>query len=161
MIFKIKLTGHILALIFILLYSEIYAQNIIVTGSWFLTIDTSYLQSGAGSDLTNPFESASAEIEIENKILNKKYWRVDVKKMDNNWHSNFNLYIRRTTDGTGKGWISGGTNYQEITDVDQSYFNGYSNRRNIGNQLKLDNVSVQIPSDTYTTTVYYTVIQTG
>jgi hypothetical protein len=84
---------------------------------------------------------------------------VDVKKSDTNWHANFQLYVRRTSDGSGSGSISGGTSYQEITDTDQSFFNGTLDRSNITGQLELTGVTVQIPVDTYTTTVYYTVVE--
>lgn len=149
----------VLLLLFLLIssYGICWAVSITVTGSWAETIDALDLQAGAGSDLIDTYESASNTVAID--IIAPTNWRVDVKKSDTNWPANFQLYVRRTSDGSGSGSISGGTSYQEITDTDQSFFNGTLDRSNITGQLKLTGVSVQIPVDTYTTTVYYTVVE--
>jgi hypothetical protein len=160
---KMKITTKflILLIIFGLIATgkKIKAQDITVTGSWFLTIDASDLQAGAGSDLIDTYESASNQVTIDISSVGGNNWRVDVKKVDTNWHSSFHLYVKRTSNGTGSGGgsISGGTSYQEVTDTDQSFFSGNRNRYGINVQLKLSGVSVQIPPDTYITTVYYTV----
>lgn len=149
----------VLLLLFLLIssYGICWAVSITLTGSWDETIDALDLQAGAGSDLIDTYESASNTVAID--IIAPTNWRVDVKKSDTNWHANFQLYVRRTSDGSGSGSISGGTSYQEITDTDQSFFNGTIDRSNITGQLELTGVSVQIPVDTYTTTVYYTVVE--
>jgi len=139
---------------------RINAADIVVSGIWSETIDASDLQAGAGSDLYSSYESASDAISID--ITAADYYGVDVKKIDANWHSNFQLFVRRTTDGSGPGGskISGGDSYQEVTDTYQNFFTGRRNRSNVKIQLRLDGVSVQVPPDTYTTTVYYTVYDT-
>jgi len=139
---------------------KIQAQiNITVTGSWSETIDASDLLAGAGSDLINTYESIAdaVSISISETSGASDNWRVDVKKVDTNWDSSFYLYVKRTSDGTG-GSVSGGTAYQEITDVDESFFSGSDDVSGIDIQLKLSGVSVQIPPDSYMTTVYYTVV---
>ena len=152
-------------LIFIIIFGLIFiakkirTQDIIVTGSWTLTIDASDLQAGAGSDLIDTYESASDQIDITLYVQGANQWRVDVRKSDSNWHSDFQSSVRRTSDGSGPGSISGGTSYQVVTDTDQSFFNGHKDRQGIKVQLELSGVSVQIPPDTYSTTVYYTVVQ--
>lgn len=151
-------------LIFIIIFglipidNKVHTHDITVTGSWILTIDASDLLAGAGSDLIDTYESASDQIDIYIDAQGAKSWRVDVRKGDTNWHSDFQLSLRRTSDGTGYGFISGGTSYQEVTDTDQSFFNGGRDRSDIKVQLELSGVSVQVPTDTYATTVYYTVV---
>jgi hypothetical protein len=140
--------------------SGIYAAvGIKLTGVWFETIDASDLQAGAGSNLIDTYESLSDQTSIEIIGAAGKNWRVDVKKTDTNWHSNFELSVRRTSDGTGPGTISGGTSYQEVTDTDKTFFDGSESRIDIYEQLKLSGVSVQVPWDTYVTTIYYTVVE--
>jgi len=133
-----------------------------VTGSWSLSIDASDLVAGAGSDLIDTYESASDEVHIDISVWGRgsRSWRVDVRKSDSSWHGNYHLYVRRTSNGSGWGSISGGTSYQEVTDTDQSFFSGNWGRSNIHIQLRLSGVSVQIPPNTYTTTVIYTVTST-
>lgn len=137
---------------------NVRTQDITVTGSWILTIDASDLQAGAGSDLIDTYESASDQIDVYVHAIGARTWRVNVRKSDANWHSNFQLSVRRTSDGTGAGSISGGTSYQVVTDTDQIFFDGNKDRQDIKVQLKLTGVSVQVPTDTYTITVYYTVV---
>lgn len=148
-------------LYFVIFCFNIRAQDITVTGSWSGSIDGSDLQSGAGSDLVDTYESLSDQIIIDVTGAGMNSWRVDVSKVDGNWDGNFHLYVRRTSDGIGMGPINGGTAYQEVMDTDQSFFDSQQSRTDIHVQLKLNGVSVQIPPDAYSTTVYYTVINTG
>jgi len=134
------------------------AINITVTGSWNLNITGDDLISGAGSDLKSSYESDKNAITID--ITNtEKNWRVDVCKSDTNWPSNFHLYVKRTSNGSGPGNISGGTTYQEVIDTDKYFFSGEEKRRRINVQLKLSGVSIAIPPDTYITTIIYTVTE--
>jgi len=130
--------------------------SITVTGSWSETIDASDLVAGAGSDLISTCQSAADAVSIDTTETSGN-WGLDVKKVDTNWHSNLHLYVKRTSDGTGPGSISDGDSYQEITDTDLSFFSGNGDRSNVNVQLQLTGVSVQVPPDTYTTTIYYTV----
>lgn len=134
------------------------AVSITVSGSWSLSIDASDLVAGAGSDLIGTYQSNSDQIVLDIDV-GKGNFRVDVSKINTNWHSDFQLYVRRTSDGTGSGKISGGTSYQEVTDTYQSFFTFKKDRTGINLQLKLSGVSVQVAPDTYTTTVYYTVVK--
>ena len=131
--------------------------TITVTGSWMLTISTGDLQGGAGSDLNPTYESATDQIIIDIGSGKNDYWRVDVSKIDFNWDSQMLLSVKRTSDGSGGGFISGGTNYLLITDTDQEFFNGFKKIDDIAIQLQLDGISLEIPEDTYSTTVYYTI----
>jgi len=133
-----------------------WAISITVTGSWSETIDALDLQAGAGSDLISTYESAAEAVSIDISATSGN-WGLDVKKIDTNWHSNLHLHVKKTSDGTGSGSISGGDSYQEVTDIDQSFFSGNGDRSNVNVQLKLNGVSIQVPPDTYTTTIYYTV----
>lgn len=146
------------------LASEISAmQDITATGSWSLTIDVNDLQGTAGSNLNSSYESITNQVEIDVSgiILPTENWRVDVRKSDIAWSGNFQLSIVRTGDGTGIPVLSGiseGTVYQEVTDTAQSFFEGFGNRNAIPIQLKIDNVSVAIPAEIYSTTVIYTIV---
>ncbi len=138
-----------------------YSQTISVTGNWDLTIDETDLQGGPGTDLISTYASVtSMTIEVIKGNDNKKWnWRVDVSKIDNNWHGDFHLDVRRTGPGSGRGTISGGTIYQEISSTYQSFFSGYKNRHDVPFQYQLRGVSVQVVPNTYTTTVWFTVIE--
>jgi hypothetical protein len=131
-----------------------WAISITATGSWPETIDASDL--AAGSDLISIYESASNALVIDISETAGN-WAVDVKKLDTTWHNNLHLYIKRTSDGSGPGTISGGATYQELTDTDLGFFSGSNDRSNINIQLKLTGVTITVPPNVYNTMVYYTV----
>ena len=143
----------------IFLAGKAEAIDIAAVGSWSLSVTSADLVAGAGSDLKSDYESAvdAVSISISATAGALDSWRVDVKKVDTNWQGNLILYIKRTSDGTG-GSISGGTAYQEVTDINTSFFSGSDDVSGVKAQLKLSGVSIQIPIDTYTTIVYYTVV---
>lgn len=151
----------ILTLIFVIIFLAGTAGAIDITaaGSWSLSIASSDLTAGAGSDLKSDYESAADAVSISISATTdaSDAWRVDVKKVDTNWHGNFTLYVRRTSDGAG-GSVTGGAAYQQVGNTGASFFSGSGNVSGVKVQLKLSGVSLQIPPDTYTATVYYTVV---
>ena len=155
---RLKRKFAILILLFglIFLANKAEALDITVTGDWSETINASDLISGAGSDLIGGYETASNAVSLSISGTTGT-WRIDVKRVDSTWPGDLILYVKRTSDGTGSGSISGGQSYQEVTDTDLSFFSGNGDRSNVNVQLKLTGVSIQVPLDTYTTTVYYTV----
>jgi len=158
-----KLASSFFALCFSVFFgNEVCGQiSITLTGSWSETINAADLTAGPGSDLQDSYESAAdaASLSISGTGGVGDTWRIDVKKVDANWHGNFVLSVRRTSAGTG-GSVSGGDAYQQVTDTDNSFFSGSEDVSGINVQLKLSGVSIQVPPDTYTTTVYYTVVDT-
>jgi hypothetical protein len=137
------------------------AANITITGSWSRTIGAADLWFGAGSDLRPSYQSATNQITMGVQTGAGMNWRVDVRRIDSNWHANFQLSIRRTNNGTfGAGWVAGGTTFLLITTASQTFVTGWDNRYGITLQEQLAGVSVSIPQATYTTTIEYTVVDT-
>jgi len=133
-----------------------WAISITATGNWSETIDASDLTAGAGSNLIDTYQSAADAVSMDIAATSGN-WKLDVKKINSNWHDNLHLYIQRTSDGTGPGSISGGDSYLEVTDIDITFFSGNGDRSNVNVRLKLTGVSVQVPPGVYTAAVYYTV----
>jgi len=133
--------------------------SIKVTGNWSETIDKNDLLSGAGSDLQSTYTSVSGQISIDisGRIGVSDAWRIDIRKVDNNWSNNLHPYVMRTSDGNG-GSVSGGTSYQEVTDINTPFFSGSGKVRGIKVQLRLTGASIQIPPSSYSTMLYYTVV---
>jgi hypothetical protein len=137
----------------------LFAQEVEVTGSWEVDIDVTDMTGGPGSDLNPTYESDVDQIDVAIKGKKTKEWQLYVKRSDWVWDPNFQLFVRRTSDGVGSGYIAGGLDYLEVTESDQLFYYGGKNRSKVNVQLKLDNVSVAIPYDVYTTNVVYTVIE--
>lgn len=139
---------------------------ITVTGSWSLSIGQADLQGAAGSDLTASYQSAADQLLMTISGSGGHTWRVDLYRVDSTWNSNFVLSIKRTNDGTpqGKGSHSIdslGLTYQAITTVEKTFWSGLGDYSNIALQYQLSGVSCAIPAASYSTTVYFTVVQTN
>jgi hypothetical protein len=137
------------------------AISIAVTGSWYESIDKNDLVSGAGSDLQSTYTSVSGQvsIDISDTTGADDTWRVEIKKADTNWDANLHVHVIRTSDGSG-GSVSGGGSYQEVTNIDTPFFTGDDDVTGINIQLRMTGASVQTSPDSYSTALYYTVIDT-
>ena len=134
------------------------AIDIFVSGSWFVTIDATNLQNGPGSDLDPTHTSSNTQIRITIRNTNRS-WIVYVRSVPANWHPDVRLGLRRTRDGLGPGWISGGTSWMELDEIDREFFRGSMRRSNVRARCGIDGVSVAVPPDTYSTIVMYTVME--
>ncbi|MBN2655985.1 MAG: hypothetical protein JXR86_02920 [Spirochaetales bacterium] len=139
------------------------AITISLSGSWSLSIDSSDVSSGAGGDLNSQYQSNADQVSLDigDLIDSGDAWELQVHKEDLLWHSDMILGLLRTSGGSGAGTISGGDSlFLELTATDQYFFDGTGDRSLIDIQLRLSGISVVIPADTYSTTIYFTVIDT-
>jgi hypothetical protein len=160
-LFVMKILFMLTAFI-LLVIARTEAMDISAVGSWSGTIDAAALQAGAGSNLTDTYESVAGAtvLTIFNTASNSDNWRVDVRRTDAAWHSNFHLYVKRTSDGTGSGSISGGSSYLEIPTIDSQFFSGAGNRDGINLRYILTGMSVSASPNVYGSTVIFTVVDT-
>ena len=135
------------------------AVSITLTGSWFETIDKNDLLYGAGSDLQGTYTSVSGQVSIDvsGTSGSSDEWRIDIKKIDSSWSNQLHPYVMRTSAGTG-GSVSGGESYQEVTDINASFFSGSGDVTGIKAQLRMTGASVQINPASYSTVLYYTIV---
>ncbi len=153
----------LLTLVFCWTQPAFAVLSIATTGSWSLTVDATDLVAGAGTDLVSTQTSSSTQgsIDITGTTGSTDNWRVDVKRVDTTWDSDFTIYVRRTGDGTGTGTISGGTTFQAVTTTDATFFSGAGDRSGIDVEFKIEGFSVStIPVDIYDTSITYTIVDT-
>ena len=135
------------------------AIKIRVTGKWQENLRVQDLAGGAGTDFTYPFESAENEVRItiSKTTTPTTAWKVEVKRIDTNWHPSLVLSVKRTSDHAG---VSGGTDYIEIETTDKELFTGSGEVSQIDLKFSLEGVSAGVISaDDYTTEVHYTVTE--
>ncbi|MBN1821844.1 MAG: hypothetical protein JXR31_14715 [Prolixibacteraceae bacterium] len=123
----------------------------------------------AGSDYSNTVTSTSGPyIDISHsnglsRLFGNFSWRVAINKSDIIWNSSLQIQVRRSGDGSGGSWfynsISGGTNFQNVTDIPNNLFQGMGVRNDVPIQFRINNISVLVPADDYETTIYFTVYQ--
>lgn len=139
----------------------LYATDIGATGGWTgLTIGSSDLKGGAGTDLQNSYESDSKATMINVTSTSGK-WEVQVRKVEegsNLWPNGVSLSVRRTGEGSGGGTITGGDSYISVTRTDVVFFEGTGDRTAIPVQYKISGMSVSVPPGTYSTTLTFTVV---
>lgn len=130
------------------------------TGDWSLSVGSSDLQSGAGSDLIADYDNAGSPgiISIAGTSGDADAWRIDVRRVDLQWDSGLTLRVKRISDGLGGGSVSGGESYLDIGLADFTFFSGLGDRSGVQVQFQLSGVSLQLPPDTYSTTIVYTVV---
>ena len=131
------------------------AGDILATGGWTPTIDASDLTAGAGSDLAASYESATDATDLDMTVAGN--YRVDVRRNTATWDAALTLYVKRTSDGSGAGSISGGTAYLAVTTNNQEFFTGSLNRTNVTVQYQVDGLSIDVDPGMYNTTVSYTI----
>jgi hypothetical protein len=151
---------NILICIVVLLFQfNVSGSDIYVTGSWSLELGATDLISGAGSGYPNSFQSSTSQISLEIDAPSESVeWEVYVAKRSNNWHPNLSLGITRMTTGGNQYILDGQGSPTEINGSETYFFSGQSDAVGIECQLQIEGTSLAIPPDTYTTTVYYLVI---
>jgi hypothetical protein len=151
-----KSTILVFLLGFMLLANEAWpAMYMNLTGSWSEIVNS---VPYAGNDFQNTYESATDQVTID--VLGtagvSDQWQIVVKKSNVDWHNDLHFFVKRTSDGAGAGSISDGmADYVEINDINQYFFSGSGNRRDINIQLKLSGVSVRMPFGRYSIRILY------
>ena len=132
-----------------------------VTNSPSITITTTNLASGAGSDLTPTAivtTTQSLTITVSGIFSGLITWEVDValSSANSTWPSGVSVTAKRTTNG-GNGTISGGTAGVQVTNSPQALFTGRGSAT-IAVQYSLSGLSLAScsPGTTYSYPLTYT-----
>jgi hypothetical protein len=155
--------GRAFILLVPLLLTGIKAQaiDIAAAGGWNESVDQSDLISGPGSELIQVYESAAGGtvLDVSSCIDDSDNWRIDVRRIDDgSWPGDLVLYLRRTSDGSGGGSISGGLSYVEVSTTDTELFSGTGNRTGINLQYRLTGMSTSVSPDDYSQTMVFTLV---
>jgi len=141
-----------------LLVVEASAVDISTSGDWTQTIMASDLSRGAGSDLNSQYDSPVGITTINISNVSGT-WQVNVRRDTGSWPAGLHVWVRRTSDGTGTGSISGGAAYVEVTALDTAVFSGTDPRDNVALQFRVTGMSKTVSPDTYVSSMIYTVTQ--
>jgi hypothetical protein len=149
------------AIFFSLAHAEAKQVKISAAGGWNFTVDASDLTPGPGGDMADKESAPSATfltVSVKGPGWKVEVWRVDARRSDTVWDGNLILYVRRTSDGTGSGTVSGGSSYIPVGLTNTPFFSGSESKSNMGVQYRLGS-SVSVPPGSYGTTVIYTITQ--
>lgn len=147
-----------LASLAVLAVPAVHAADIVVTGNWFQSINQAALTAGAGTDVSDPIESASGVITLDVTNTLGASWTVQIARTDLSWPPAVVVAARRTSDGSGGGSISGGAAYVTASSAPQQFFTGTGDRTGIRIQLRSTGLSVRnVSPGTYSTRLTYSI----
>lgn len=137
------------------------AIDLSASGGLMRIVNASNLVAGAGSNLLPTLDDAAAtNLSIINTSGSIDHWRIDVRRSDATWHNALSLYVRRISDGSGSGTVTGGLSPVEISGTDVQFFSGEGDRNGLFLSYQLTGMSVAVSPNTYSTTVIFTVVDT-
>ena len=143
-------------LLVLALSGSVRSADITTIGDWVTTVTAANLVAGAGSDLQAQFESISGVTTLT--IFNTaEAWSLRARRSGNQWDGAVTVYVKRTSNGSGSGNISGGNAYVELTGTDGEIFSGSGNRSAISLQFKLTGLSKTVSPATYLSSIIFTV----
>lgn len=135
------------------------AIDLSASGGLIRVVNTSHLLAGAGSNLATTYDDAAAtNLAIVNTSGSSDHWRIDVRRIDSTWNNSLKLYVKRISDGSGSGAVTGGLSYVEITGNEIEFFSGAGDRDGLTLSYELTGMSVAVPPNMYRTTITYTVV---
>lgn len=135
--------------------------------SAFLTFPDEQLRVfNAGSDIPNQLVTGPNDMLID--IYRRNFiqnffpfeWRIEVSRIDTEWHPDLRLEVRRS--GNGQGFYSiptGGEVYQTIAPTPSLLMEGVGYRVDIPLQFRIRGCSVTLPAKTYQTTILLTLVE--
>lgn len=138
------------------LSGTIQSADITSSGDWVASISAANLASGAGSDLQAQIESVAGVTNLT--ITNVTgAWSLRARRNGSQWAGAVSVYVKRTSDGSGSGAISGGGGYVELTGTDAEIFSGSGARSGISLQFKLTGLTRKVSPATYLSSIIFTV----
>jgi hypothetical protein len=149
-----------LLFLFLLASVRLSAATIVATGSWSMSLGTSDLLGGAGTNLPSTVTSTSSiiTVDVTNAPLVGVYHVY--ARVSGTVPAGVTIWMQRTSDGSSflnLGAITGGSAYQSLGGTDTEIFAGALDRYTIALQLKVTGVSVGITPATYQPNIILTV----
>jgi hypothetical protein len=160
----------ILLLLF-LKFTNTSAQNILIGASGNISFNQSEITiSEAGEDYSSTIEALNSLYinVVYNDDWNKRgnspmnKWKIEIYKSDLSWHPDLMLETKRTGEGNqldrrGNPYVQDGENYQHITNNPAYFFKGRGEFENIPVNFRISGASLTMGSETFETSVIFTV----
>jgi hypothetical protein len=116
--------------------------DIFTTGVWSPQITTS-------TDRGMPIDSAETSLFITVDVAEAAPWTVWFQTQNASLSDGLRLSIKRVSNGSGTGSISGGTDYVVVDSSAQIMFTGTGDRQDVGVQMRLNGVAGGQPAPGY------------
>jgi hypothetical protein len=132
------------------------AADLVASGGWTQRLSAAHLVAGAGSSLPAQIQSFNGLSTLS--VLNAPgAWTVRVRRAGAPWPNGVTLLIKRTAAGAGRGRVTGGDAFVEVTGSETALFSGSGPRGNIPLQFKLTGLSAGLSPANYVSSIIFTV----
>lgn len=142
-----------------MIWAQTKASSIQINAGRSFSSFTAAVPTDAGNDISYTYTTSPALINLT--VTSNRNYRISVSKQDSDWDNSLQFFIRRTGDGRSDGrrgnTISGGTNFKQLTNFTQTFFEGTYTRYSIPIQYEFQNLSVLTPAGEHTSAVIYTI----
>ena len=155
-------------IIFLLTFQIAASQGIFVSpfSDWHIQPGTNEIL--AGNDLPDTYTTAPDHMKLSVELgggykgnKDGRQWKVEVQRVDIDWHRDLDLYVRLTGEGTGPEKakvVKGGQVFQRLKRSPDEFFECKGWRYEIPIQFELRGVSLLLPVKTYRVEVLFTII---
>ncbi|KAA6183066.1 hypothetical protein F2Q65_16650 [Thiohalocapsa marina] len=133
------------------------AADLTLLGDWSKALGTQDLSGGAGTDFPAAFESSATQATIDVTNTGGAAWTLWVRQDQAMLPPAVGLSVRRSSDGSGQGSISGGSAYLTPDFQEQILCSGVGDRSGIGLQFRLSGISISQPPGSFGATLGYRV----
>lgn len=137
------------------LVADAQAAGVTFIGNWFEMIGTDDLVMGAGTDFRPAIETGAAGATLGINNTQGAPWTLWVRCDASTLPAAVSIAVHRTSDGSGDGSISGGTDYLVVRDYEQILFQGVGDRSGISLQLRLAGISISQGTGVHGGTLIY------
>ncbi|MDD2207650.1 MAG: hypothetical protein WCR88_09980 [Aminobacterium sp.] len=152
--------SRVVLLVFLVVFSPLSgrseAMELIALGSWSSLVIGASASNGRGIRESDP---SIVSLGIINTRDQYALWNLEAKIVEGaQIPEGIQIWIRRTGNGMGTGWVRGGTSYQLLDPSGATLFTGAGDRSHITLQLKITGITPETPKGVYAPHIAFTVV---
>jgi len=131
--------------------------DVIVSGAWRFPYQASFWSSSVPSMQSTP---GSAVINVVKTGNTREQWGIEVRMQGSPLPDGVRVWIRRSGNGHGAGWIRSGMGYIPVGESPALLFSGTGDRMQVPLQLRIAGISPRTPGSKIRTSLIFTVVRT-
>jgi hypothetical protein len=135
--------------------APIIAADISSNGTWYEMISAADLVAGAGSNLRAPIDSAGGTTVLS--VAAAGAWQVKARCDSGAMPAGTTIWVRRVSNGTGSGTISGGEAFVQLSATDSDFFSGSDTRSSISIQFRITGLNCSAAPGSYSSPITFSV----
>lgn len=134
------------------------ADVTVLSGPWFMSIGSTHLEAGAGSEFLSPVSSDTFIAVLAISNTGGANWNLSIAREGNEaqWPAGVSISLRRS-GGSAEAGIIDGLTFRALTSDLQPFFSGSGDYANVEILVRLDGVTTHTPPGFYSLAIRYAV----